>query len=442
MRPAAPWDIFHVDLSAPVALELQPEAQAAILFFRQDGMVVGRSALTRAAFPMSAEQVRALGAGAGSWIMLSQVAGGGYDAALQGHVLPPARASQAGAFDVTGFGQAIAARRHRSSRSVTLVICTLNRPQQLAACLETVRAAFDPGPGREILVVDNGPDAATRAVVEAAGATYVAEPRRGLSNARNAALREIESEIVAFIDDDVLPEPGWIEPLLNAFDDPQVGVATGLVLPLELRSEAQISFEMDLGFGGMGLQPLRFDPAFLEATGPWGVPSWNIGAGANMAIRRDLVDRIGLFDPRLGHGGQASGAGEDSEFWRRALEAGVCCFYEPASVVRHEHRADWNALRRQVRGYAMGHLAAIFAQYGNHRRRGDLWRAFYILPGHYTKRLLLSWRRRMLRIPDLHLHDEIRGYLQGVRYIGFTRPPSARRRFRQCPRPPTRQSDL
>lgn len=422
MRPGAPWAIIHVPLDEPLAGIGRPAgAEAVQLIFRRGGAVLGYANLLPGELPIGAGELARLAAWAIAPALATLTLGERFarQLALPPGAAPPpkpASAAQAGG-GLAEFDRLVADRRRPSARSVTVAICTRRRPGPLRGCLAAVAEAIGAA-GREILVVDNGPDAETRAVAEAAGARYVQEPLPGLSRARNAALANARGEIVAFVDDDVTPEPGWLEPLLHAFEDPRVGIATGLALPARLDTEAQIAFQLDLGFGGMDLAPGRFDADFLAATRHVGAPVWKIGAGANMAVRRSLGARIGGFDPRLGPGA-AGGAGDDSEFWRRALEAGIAAQYEPFSVVRHLHREAWAELERQAVGYALGHLAALFAQFGRHRSWGDLRRAFLYLPAYYAYRIVLAPRRRMLGKSDPLLWSAIRGYLRGLRHLPF-----------------------
>jgi len=249
---------------------------------------------------------------------------------------------------------------------------------------------------------------------------------QGLSRARNAGIRAARGDVAVFIDDDVRPEPGWIEPLLHRFDAPDVAVVCGLVLPAALETEAELGFQYELRFGGMGLLPLVFDDRFVAG---WrqGVPAWSVGAGANMAVRRQSVLDLGGFDERIGPGA-AGGCGDDSEYWHRVLFAGLRIGYEPLSVVRHQHRREWASLERQAYGYGLGHMVALLAQYGRDRDRGDLLRAFHVLPRYLLRRLLRSAVRRLNGNPDRLLLPQVRGYLAGLRHIGLAmKPPPDKR---------------
>ena len=267
--------------------------------------------------------------------------------------------------------------------SISVVVCTRNRPDQLLRFLASLEEST--ARPNEVIVVDNAPDTGrTREFVEdRPGVVYVAEPKPGLSAARNTGVLESSGDIVAFADDDTVVHRDWLRRLRPAFDDDRVMAVLGLVLPAELETPAQVVFEQEMGGLGRGYRRLDYDEEFLEGLEPWGPPVWWMGAGANMAIRREAFDLVGPFDERLGAG--AAGCSEDSEFWYRLLAERWCCRYEPTAVVFHFHRADFEGLRWQAREYARGHLAALFVQYARHGHRGNLRRAFTVLPRYFLR---------------------------------------------------------
>ena len=110
------------------------------------------------------------------------------------------------------------------------------------------------------------------------------------------------------------------------------------------------------------------------------VPVWKIGAGANMAFRRQVFEYIGLFDERLGAG--ASGCSEDSEVWYRILAKGWSCRYEPTAVVYHHHRRELKRLKQLLHLYMRGHVTALLVQFSKHRHWGNLYRLFFSMPKH------------------------------------------------------------
>ncbi len=296
-------------------------------------------------------------------------------------------------------------------RSVSVVVPTCDRPTQLEACLRSV-AALQRRP-LEVVVVDNAPSACTQRVVEGfAGMRYVAEPRPGSSAARNAGVAASRGEIVAFLDDDETAARDWLEWLAAALEDPNVGLVTGLVEPAELETEAQRIFERRYGFG-RGDVVRTFDAELYRSTRHRGVPTWEIGGSGNMAIRREVFDRIGGFDERLGAG--RAGGCEELELFYRALAAGVCCRYEPRAVTHHTHRRDMASLKQQLRAYMRGHVAATLVQWSNHRDFGNLWHLTWTLPrvyAGYSLRCLSGDRTYRAG----HLAAEIAGCLSGVGY--------------------------
>ena len=304
--------------------------------------------------------------------------------------------------------------------SVSLVICTRDRPKELARCLSSLPAQTLPP--SEIVVVDNASlTRDTEQVCRDAGVRYVSEPRPGLDIARNTGACTSKGDIVAYTDDDVVLHPRWLERLVEAFDDPRIWAVTGLVLPAEVATEAQWHFERFWGFG-RGFQRIDFGPDFLQANNASGCPTWQIGAGASMAFRRTAFDRAGLFDERLDVG--AAGCSGDSEYWHRILCAGGVCRYEPSAVAFHYHRRDWMGLRKQIRAYMRGHAAALLVQYEQSGRLGNLRRLFVSFPAYYFRRMvkqLLFGREAS----NFLMQDEIAGVLSGIWF--YLRTPRSKR---------------
>jgi GT2 family glycosyltransferase len=231
--------------------------------------------------------------------------------------------------------------------SATVAICTRERPDDLERALEALlRQRRRP---IELLVVDNAPATdRTRAVVARhEGVRYLREDRRGLNAARNRALREARGEIVAFTDDDAAPEPEWLDALLANFADRSTVVVTGLTLPLLLETEAQERFEQHCTFV-RGFRRRVFDG---QRDNPLAVGA--VGAGANMAVRRDTVRALGGFDERL-DGGMPTRSGGDHDLFARTLMAGYRIVYDPAAVSWHRHRRTTEELLDTIYGYGIG----------------------------------------------------------------------------------------
>ena len=188
----------------------------------------------------------------------------------------------------------------RPAPTLTVAICTRDRPQRLERLLRSLHD-LPPSEFRQVtvLVVDNASsDDSTRRAVEGFPAVrYVLEPKGGLDFARNAALRNAEGDLLAFLDDDVVVDRGWLNGLYRAWRDaPDAGGVTGLVLPYRLDTEAQIHFQ----------------------------------AG-----------------------------GGDLDIFYRVLRAGWPMVYEPSYAVYHEHRETIPQLRRQYWSWGLGFMAYV-----------------------------------------------------------------------------------
>jgi GT2 family glycosyltransferase len=266
-------------------------------------------------------------------------------------------------------------------------------------------------PPGEIIVVDNASRSAeVAAVAELAGAILVREERPGLDYARNAGVTAAKGDMIAFCDDDVVLHRDWCREILTAFDDPVVDVLTGLVLPLELETEAQRTFEFEWGFG-RGFERIDFGPAFFNRTVSSGCPAWLVGAGASMAFRRSVFNKVGLFDERLDAG--CAGCSGDSELWYRILAHGGTCRYEPRIVSFHRHRRSTEELRHQLRAYIRGHVMALLIQHQRFGHRGNLLRALVKIPFWYIRRV----QKKFLRGGDPYLWTELKGYTGGFLYF-------------------------
>lgn len=211
-----------------------------------------------------------------------------------------------------------AAKSKETSITSTVVICTRNRPVFLQACLTAIgHLTCRP---TEILVVDNSSgENATRKVAEDNQARYAIEPLRGLSRARNRAIRECHTELVVFLDDDVIPEPNWLANLLAPFSDSGTAATTGSVItPSSPNGEKQEPRSIN-----------NQHPHWVEIAAFGG-----LGFGANMAFRRDALPRGHFFDERLGRGAPFEIAEESYAFvW--LLARGNRVVYVPSAAVHH-----------------------------------------------------------------------------------------------------------
>ena len=306
-----------------------------------------------------------------------------------------------------------AGRPTGTARRLSVAVCTKDGAARIARLLDSLLPLRDAVPF-EVFVIDNAPsDHSTRDV--AAGRAfvhYVVEPLTGLNFARNRALQDATGEVLCFLDDDVTVDAGWARAMSDAWAaNPEAGCITGLVLPLELETEAQILFERGGGFR-RGFLPLRYgETNFADPVHPSGAGKF--GAGANMSIDLELVRKLGGFDEALDTGRPLPGGG-DLDIFYRVLRSGRRLVYEPQAAVFHEHRRDMGALTRQYRSWGLGLMAFIVKTQEADPvarpalRRLVLWWFLWI-----ATRL---WRRRTGRepIPAAMIRAELWGGVTGL----------------------------
>ncbi|NMO52872.1 glycosyltransferase [Actinoplanes sp. TBRC 11911] len=244
----------------------------------------------------------------------------------------------------------------RAAPPISVVISTRDRPETLARCVTAVLAQRYPRV--QVIIVDNAPsNDRTRQwaqQVNDRSVDYVVQPRPGLSWARNAGITQARGEIVAFIDDDEVPDPHWLAEIARAFTThPEADAVSGVIVPAELETPAQDLFEQYGGHSkGRGFTAAVFSPATAREQHPM-YPLPPFGAGGNMAFRRTVFTRDGSFDVALGAGTDAQGA-EDTEMLTRLLLRGGTVVYQPSALVWHYHRATWQGLVDAMRGYGIG----------------------------------------------------------------------------------------
>ncbi|MEG4233197.1 glycosyltransferase [Microcoleus sp. Pol11C3] len=288
----------------------------------------------------------------------------------------------------------------------TVAVCTRDRPEDLRRTLEAFMQL--PDDGQEYLVIDNCPatDATKELVKNYPKVRYVREDLPGSSAARNRALREAKHEFVAFTDDDAVPDPNWLRSLLWNFSDPRVMCVTGLVMPLELETEAQEWFER-YSPHGRGFERRIFDGAHCN---PLLVAP--VGVSASMAVRKSAIDCIGLFDETLGAGTPTVG-GEDCELFARILRAGYCIVYEPRALSWHRHRRSWEELRKTLQGYGIGVYAFWTRMLVINKEFSVLRLAWGWLHSKQIPELFASLRKQPESIPSDLLLAQLRGCVSG-----------------------------
>lgn len=232
--------------------------------------------------------------------------------------------------------------------STAVVICTRDRHDFLRNCLKGV-ANLQPLPD-EVIVVDNSPgDEETKRLALEHSARYIKETIPGLSRARNRGMAESSCEIIAYLDDDAVPDQRWLSFLTKPFADPQVAAVTGGIVSGESLTSAETDRVRLLS---------NEDPKWLEIAGFGG-----LGIGANMALRKAACPGSRIFDLRLGRGA-VLGGGEESHAFVKLLARGYRAVHLPEAVVSHEWRpidVDQEASR------AIAYWLLLFFEFPGHR---------------------------------------------------------------------------
>ncbi|PYR56975.1 MAG: hypothetical protein DMF91_20615 [Acidobacteria bacterium] len=232
---------------------------------------------------------------------------------------------------------------------ISVIVATYNRAALLNECLDHLRRQhFEPGD--ELIVVDNGSTDDTFAVIRrhqclsAVPLRHLEEATPGKSRALSRAIAVASGDLLAFTDDDVTVETDWLDAIRTAMADRDVALVGGPVEPRwECGAPAWLPSHQD-GYGRLAA-PL----ALLD----YGPRAADLGVrtvlGANLAVRREVVARVGGFAPHLGKLRGTLLSGEDHDFCRRVQAAGFRAAYCPEARVRH-----WVPANRVRPRYVLG----------------------------------------------------------------------------------------
>jgi GT2 family glycosyltransferase len=245
--------------------------------------------------------------------------------------------------------------------------------------------------GDELIVSDSASLDAAAVAAAADGALVVRCERPGVGRARNAGWRAGSRPVVLFTDDDVVVDEGWRDALVAAITDDDVAFVTGRVLPPAGEAPSRdVAIKRDD-------RPEWFD---ADSVG-------NLGHGASMALRRDVLERLGGWDESMGVGGRF-GAAPEHDLFDRCFAAGLVGRYEPSALAWH---AQWRGPRRLLAldgryGYGTGARIAKLLRTDRRRARlvatdyyragrSELWRELRARQGYPALGTLL----RLLAVP-------------------------------------------
>jgi GT2 family glycosyltransferase len=262
---------------------------------------------------------------------------------------------------------------------ISVVISTYNRADSLRAAIDSILRQPDPPP-YELIIVDNRSTDATALLVKQLAADwprvrYVYEPRQGVSYGRNAGIADARATLIAFTDDDVTVAPDWLNAMLRAATEhPDCGCVGGKVMPrwplppphwLTKRHWAPLAL-LDYG-----------NPQSIDAATPRCLIT------ANMAIRREVFDQVGLFRPEFQKTAGSTCSNEDRELQERYWRSGGRCWFDPRILVEAEIQPERMTKQYHRRWhFSHGELHALLRDPDFEK---SSFRAFDI-PGHVWRR--------------------------------------------------------
>ncbi len=247
---------------------------------------------------------------------------------------------------------------------VSVIIPTRDRIDYLPNCLEALMKLEYPH--YEVIVVDNGAsDTATADFMQQHYSNeprvrYIQTDRPGASRARNLGMMAARGEILAFADDDTVPDAHWLTALAQAFYHVEkVVCVAGYFGPLRLDTPAQLWGEEFVKVEDGERTKFNFKQRIMDSKmRHTHLYTLGTGGSGNMAVTAAFLRHIGGFDPALGPGTPTEGA-EDIEILLQANMHGCTAIYEPAAIVYHHHRPDFEEMFEQIHGFGLGYGAFL-----------------------------------------------------------------------------------
>jgi glycosyltransferase involved in cell wall biosynthesis len=213
----------------------------------------------------------------------------------------------------------------------SVIVCTYNRSHHLKNVLKSLSMQVaTKGLRWEIIVVDNNSTDNTFNIVKEfkknskVPVKYVREEKQGLSHARNRGIIESRGKYIAFIDDDAIADNNWVAALYKAFQRNECDCVGGRIylkplkkLPRWLKKELW-AFLAYLDYGD---KPFQVTDHYIF--------------GTNMAFTREILNRVGFFNVKLGRSAYVPAGGEETELFKRISKTGGRIYYCPDAKVHH-----------------------------------------------------------------------------------------------------------
>ena len=218
---------------------------------------------------------------------------------------------------------------------LTVIICTYNREKYIRRLLESIAANDLDKQQYEIVLVDNNCTDKTKEICTAFAAEhtdinfrYVVEKEQGLSAARNKGIKEAKGDLLVYIDDDAFVDPHYLSDYVNWFaSHPETMAAGGPIIP----------------YYEQGEEPEWMTPytrALLTAWMDYGdkvreYPKGRYPGGGNAAYRKEVFEKVGLFNTALGRKGGNLMGSEEKDIFAKMHQLGMQVLYLPWPVLHH-----------------------------------------------------------------------------------------------------------
>ena len=246
---------------------------------------------------------------------------------------------------------------------ISIVVCTLDRREMLEKCLDGLARQNFPVWEHQIIVVDNGSSDDTRAFLKSRQEIFpnlnvVDEPDLGLSKARNRGLSDVETPLVAFIDDDTVARPDWLANVVSTFHaEPTATIVGGELEPI-WQAERPDWLSDDLLHD--------FSVCLRRSTVGKFIDDNEWLCEGNISYRTDALKSAGGFPENLGRRGSNLLSGDGAVRFR-IIKNGGREYYQPSAIVGHHILAnqltpEWIAKRKFWGGVSNAITGALRAE--------------------------------------------------------------------------------
>lgn len=265
----------------------------------------------------------------------------------------------------------------------TVVVPTRGDPAALRHIATNIAAGLGAAPFTAVLnrAAPPAPDAWAMVLGHCPDASFHLSPGGGVARARNLALRITSTDVVVFVDDDVVVPPDSLATLVAYLEHLGAGVATARIWPAP---STACTDALHRDFIGLDRGPVSrsFTRQDLDRLSP--MTAWTLGVGAVFAVRRSMLDAVAhppIFDETLSNGRFCGGA-EDVDFFLQCLLSDIPVAYCADAVVEHNYPTSLRCVRTKMTQYARAD-GAFYAK----------WR--HLLGWRDVAADLLDWSRRV-----------------------------------------------